>query len=86
MLLLLLWSDAPGAAPPSHITLPEVHHSSHQAIGVVPTAAREWSSASVTVRGGADNWSGLEVHVDSGNERHGREFPLLFHYVYVVME
>ena len=82
--LLLLWSDAPGAAPPSHITLLVVHHSSHQAIVVVPTAVREWSSPSVTVRGGADNWSGLEVHVDSGNERHGIEFPLLFHCMYVV--
>ena len=82
--LLLLWSDAPGAAPPSHITLLVVHHSSHQAIVVVSTAVREWSSPSVTVRGSADNWSGLEVHVYSENERQGKEFPLLFHCMYVV--
>ena len=84
--LLLLWNDAPGAALPSHITLLVVHHSSHQATVVVSTAVREWSSPSVTVRGSADNWSGMEVHVDSENERHGREFPSLFHCVYIVVE
>jgi len=84
--LLLLWNDAPGAALPFHITLLVVHHSSHQATVVVSTAVREWSSPSVTVRGSADNWSGMEVHVDSENERHGREFPSLFHCVYIVVE
>ena len=34
----------------------------------------------------ADNWSGMEVHVDLENERHGREFPSLFHCVYIVVE
>ena len=75
--LLLLWNDAPGAALPSHITLLVVHRSSHQAIAVVSTAVREWSSPSVTVRGSADSWPGLEVY----NERQGREFLLLFHCV-----
>ena len=85
-MLLLLWSDAPGAAPPSHITLLVVHHSSHQATVVVSTAAREWSSPSVTMWGSADNWSGLEVHVDLENERHGREFLSLFHCMHIVVE
>ena len=77
--LLLLWSDAPGAAPPSHITLLVVHRSSHQAIAVVSTAVREWWSPSVTMRGSADSWPGLEVY----NERQGREFPLS-HCAYVI--
>ena len=84
--LLLLWSDAPGAAPPSHITLLVVHRSSHQATAVVSTAVREWSSPSVTVRGSADNWPGLEVHVDLENERHGREFLSLFQCECIVVE
>ena len=69
--LLLLWNDAPGAALPSHITLLVVHHSSHQATVVVSTAVREWSSPSATVRGSADNWSGMEVHVDANDSRLG---------------
>ena len=78
--LLLLWSDAPGAAPPSHITLLVVDRSSHQAIAVVSTAVREWSSPSVTVRGSADSWPGLEVY----NERQGREFLLLLNCACIV--
>ena len=84
--LLLLWNDAPGAALSFHITLLVVHHSSHQATVVVSTAVREWSSPSATVRGSADNWSGMEVYVDLENERHGREFPSLFHCVCIVVE
>ena len=52
---------------------------SHQAIVVVSTAVREWASPSVTVRGSADSWPGLEAY----NERQGREFPL-FHCVCVI--
>ena len=48
---------------------------SHQAI-VISTAVREWLSPSVTVRGSANSWSGLDVY----DERQGTEFPL-FHCV-----
>ena len=47
-----------------------------------------WFMAQAVFRwcGSADNWYGLEVHVDLENERHGREFPSLFHCVCVVVE
>ena len=57
---------------------------SHQAI-VVSTAVREWSSPSVTVRGSAGISPDLkEAYSYSENGRQGKEFPLLFHCMYVV--
>ena len=64
VVVLLLSSDAPGAAPPhTHIISPLLvsHHHPIRPLLFVSTAAREWSSLSVTVRGSADTWPVLEV-------------------------
>ena len=63
--VVLLCSDAPGAAPPhTHIIIPLLvsHHHPIRPLLFVSTAAGEWSSPSVTVRGSAGNRPVLGVY------------------------